>query len=200
MIFLGILKKQNTHVLTCLLLFNKSPPFLKQRPLVCSRIYNLSRASGDMEKEMATHSSILAWRIPWTEEPGWVVGGGGQLQPTGLQSRTQLKQLGSNRDKSSLLHKVQWEQTRLQGWGTHVEASWLTKATSWHCILPGLLGFSLLGLLLSCFGFLQTWWLGSKTELALWGLGSSCKPFGQDSVCLRCPQSEMEENQWLRIW
>ena len=23
-----------------------------------------------MEKEMATHSSILAWRVPWTEEPG----------------------------------------------------------------------------------------------------------------------------------
>ena len=22
------------------------------------------------EKEMATHSSVLAWRIPWTEEPG----------------------------------------------------------------------------------------------------------------------------------
>jgi len=22
------------------------------------------------EKEMATHSSILAWKIPWTEEPG----------------------------------------------------------------------------------------------------------------------------------
>ena len=31
-----------------------------------------------MEKEMATHSSILAWRIPWTEEPG-------RLQSTGLQ-------------------------------------------------------------------------------------------------------------------
>ena len=29
-------------------------------------------------KEMATHSSILAWRIPWTEEPGG-------LQSTGLQ-------------------------------------------------------------------------------------------------------------------
>ena len=28
-----------------------------------------------LEKEMATHSSILAWRIPWTEEPGG-------LQPT----------------------------------------------------------------------------------------------------------------------
>ena len=29
-----------------------------------------------LEKEMATHSSILAWEIPWTEEPGvqWSVG------------------------------------------------------------------------------------------------------------------------------
>ena len=25
---------------------------------------------GDLEEEMATHSSILAWRIPGTEEPG----------------------------------------------------------------------------------------------------------------------------------
>ena len=31
-----------------------------------------------MEKVMATHSSILAWRIPWTEEPG-------RLQSIGLQ-------------------------------------------------------------------------------------------------------------------
>ena len=23
-----------------------------------------------LEKEMATHSSVLAWKIPWTEEPG----------------------------------------------------------------------------------------------------------------------------------
>ena len=23
-----------------------------------------------LDKEMATHSSILAWRVPWTEEPG----------------------------------------------------------------------------------------------------------------------------------
>ena len=32
-----------------------------------------------LEEEMATHSSILAWRIPWTEEPG------------GLQSMGSLK-------------------------------------------------------------------------------------------------------------
>ena len=31
-----------------------------------------------LEKEMATHSSILTWEIPWTEEPGW-------LQSTGMQ-------------------------------------------------------------------------------------------------------------------
>ena len=27
-----------------------------------------------MEKEMATYSSTLAWRIPWTEEPGTIYG------------------------------------------------------------------------------------------------------------------------------
>ena len=33
-----------------------------------------------LEKEMATHSSVLAWRIPWTEEPG-------RLQSRGLQKK-----------------------------------------------------------------------------------------------------------------
>ena len=32
-----------------------------------------------LEKEMATHSSILTWEIPWTEEPG-------RLQSTGRKS------------------------------------------------------------------------------------------------------------------
>ena len=31
-----------------------------------------------LEEGMATHSSILAWKIPWTEEPG-------RLQPMGSQ-------------------------------------------------------------------------------------------------------------------
>ena len=31
-----------------------------------------------LEKGMATHSSILAWRIPWTEEPGWLQSMGSQ--------------------------------------------------------------------------------------------------------------------------
>ena len=36
-----------------------------------------------LEKGMATHSSVLAWRIPWTEEPGG-------LQSMGSQSQTRL--------------------------------------------------------------------------------------------------------------
>ena len=31
-----------------------------------------------LEKGMATHSSILAWRIPWTEEPGGIQSMGSQ--------------------------------------------------------------------------------------------------------------------------
>ena len=38
-----------------------------------------------LEEGMATQFSILAWRIPWTEEPGG-------LQSIGLQSQTGLKQ------------------------------------------------------------------------------------------------------------
>ena len=58
-------------------------------PLVTQRVKRLSTTQETwvqslgwedlLEKEMATHSSTLAWKIPWTEEPGG-------LQSTGLQS------------------------------------------------------------------------------------------------------------------
>ena len=48
-----------------------------------------------LEKEMATHSSVLAWRIPGTGEPGG-------LRSTGSHSRTRLKRLSSS---SSRLYK-----------------------------------------------------------------------------------------------
>ena len=43
-----------------------------------------------LEEEMATHSSILAWRIPWIEEPGGLRSMGSQeLDTTGrLNSKT----------------------------------------------------------------------------------------------------------------
>ena len=37
---------------------------------------------------MATHSSILAWRIPWTEEPGGLQGMGSQKSQTRLGDKT----------------------------------------------------------------------------------------------------------------
>ena len=43
---------------------------VKNLPAVqVSRVQSLSWED-PLEKGMATHSSILAWRIPWTEEPG----------------------------------------------------------------------------------------------------------------------------------
>ena len=44
-------------------------------PMQETRVRSLGRED-PLEKEMVTHSSILAWRIPWTEEPG-------RLQSTG---------------------------------------------------------------------------------------------------------------------
>ena len=42
----------------------KRPPAMQE-----TRVRPLGQED-PLQKEMATHSSILAWRIPWTEEPG----------------------------------------------------------------------------------------------------------------------------------
>ena len=56
----------------------KNPPARQE-----SRVQSLGQEN-PLEEEMATYSSILAWTIPWTEEPGG-------LQSMGLQkSWTQL--------------------------------------------------------------------------------------------------------------
>ena len=53
-----------------------------------------------LEEEMATHSSILAWRIPWTEEPGG-------LQSMGSQSdTTQRPSTSTHRSKKFCLQNV----------------------------------------------------------------------------------------------
>ena len=41
-----------------------------------------------LEKEMVTHSSLLAWRIPWTEEPGGLQSI--ELQRVGQTEATEL--------------------------------------------------------------------------------------------------------------
>ena len=42
-------------------------------PMQEMRVPSLSQED-PLEEEMGTHSSILAWRIPWTEEPGGLLG------------------------------------------------------------------------------------------------------------------------------
>ena len=51
---------------------------LKRLPVVQETQVRSLGWEDPLEKEMATHSSILAWEIPWTEEPGG-------LQSTGSQ-------------------------------------------------------------------------------------------------------------------
>ena len=51
----------------------KNPPAMQEK-----QVWSLGQED-PMQKGMATHSRILAWRIPQTEEPGW-------LQSIGVQT------------------------------------------------------------------------------------------------------------------
>ena len=52
----------------------KNPPAMQE-----TRVQSLGQKDS-LEKGMATHSSILAWRIPWTEEPGGLQSMGGHKE------------------------------------------------------------------------------------------------------------------------
>ena len=43
---------------------------MKNQPAMQETLVGSLGPEDPLEEEMATHSSILAWRIPWTEEPG----------------------------------------------------------------------------------------------------------------------------------
>ena len=64
------------------------PPSLVAQTVRClptmreTRVRSLGR-EGILEKEMATHSSVLVWKIPWREEPGG-------LQSMGLEELDML--------------------------------------------------------------------------------------------------------------
>ena len=93
-------KEKNSEVYTVRV--SRGPKQRKSSPSPSTHIYGLPSGSvvkslpamqeirvrslgweNTLEKEMATHSSTLAWRIPWTEEPGG-------LQCTGSQSQVPL--------------------------------------------------------------------------------------------------------------
>ena len=79
-----------------------------------------------LEKQMATHSSILAWRTPWTEKPG-------QLQSMGLQrighdlvTNTHTPSPFLNRCVSIRLSVSEWSWISL-----HSLKSWIRSWLSW---------------------------------------------------------------------
>ena len=53
-------------------------PLVKNLPASVGDVSSIPESEDPLEEQMATHFSILAWGIPWTEEPGG-------LQSTGLQ-------------------------------------------------------------------------------------------------------------------
>ena len=53
-----------------------------------------------LEKGMASHSSILAWRIPWTEQPGRLQSMGSQKSRTELSDTVEKSQPASPRDEA----------------------------------------------------------------------------------------------------
>ena len=56
---------------------------VKNPPANAGDTGSIPGSGNSLEKEMTTHSSAVAWEIPWTEQPGG-------LQSMGLQSRTRL--------------------------------------------------------------------------------------------------------------
>ena len=60
-----------------------------------------------LQKEMGTHSSILAWEIPWTEEPGDLQSMGSQRVGHNLVTKQQ-QQININYIKGGLLLWLSW--------------------------------------------------------------------------------------------
>ena len=117
-----------------------------------------------LEEEMATHSSILAWKIPWAEEPG-------SLQPVGPQGvghnwvtehtyNMELKQSGIHNLNKNMLRKIEelnhsnvgcicarWEKNiwvwaekfnTVEGPGKHLHPSGSVVCVAWkkYCLSP----------------------------------------------------------------
>ena len=62
-----------------------------------------------LEKEMATHSSILAWKIPWTEEPG-------QLRPWGCKESDKTEWLTLSLLESLVSYRTKFRRGKRGEW------------------------------------------------------------------------------------
>ena len=71
-----------------------------------------------LEEEMATHSSTLAWEIPWTEDPG-------RLQSTGSQSQTRRAYMHTHLHiKSVLLNLLNCHESLGDSWQSSSSLGW----------------------------------------------------------------------------
>ena len=64
-----------------------------------------------LEKEMATHSSIPAWKIPWTEEPGGLQSMGSHRVEYDRATHTQTDRKASQVNESEKLMSLRWQYT-----------------------------------------------------------------------------------------
>ena len=114
-----------------------------------------------LEKEMATHSSILAWRSPWTEEPGWVQSVGSQR--VGHDWATHTHTVWCHQPVSPLQRKAP---------GTTVHTRWLSPRSNAQSLLfvshipwPAVHFFSWQDLVCSFPGVVN-WELGKSWQMA----------------------------------
>ena len=74
MLYLGVCvcihTHMHTHTHTRASLVKNSLPSSKESTCNARNAGSIPESRSLLEKEMAIHSSILAWKIPWTEEPG----------------------------------------------------------------------------------------------------------------------------------
>ena len=79
-ILLEGMKNSTTPVEGCLAISTGFPGGSEVKASACNAedLGSIPGSGRPLEKEMASHSSVLAWEIPWTEEPG-------RLQPMGSQ-------------------------------------------------------------------------------------------------------------------
>ena len=83
-----VLQKSNVHITSVLPEYSLGFPgglVVKNPPTNAGDVSQSLLCKGPLEKEMATHSSILSWKIPQTEEPG-------RLQSMGLKKNLEMTQ------------------------------------------------------------------------------------------------------------
>ena len=82
-----------------------------------------------LEKEMATHSSTLAWRIPWREEPG-------RLQSMGLQRVGHDWAIRKDQEKCGLPHAKSWligkDSDDGRDWGQEEKGTTEDEKAGWY--------------------------------------------------------------------